>query len=65
MARKLFCEICPLTYAISAHKEILLRNMKDLFSRDRFASSREETPLPNVVKSHTSLLLRRLIKLGH
>ena len=60
MARKLFCEISPLTYAISAEKEILLRRLKDLCSHDRFASRREETPLPNLVKSHTSLLLRRL-----
>jgi len=60
MGRKLFCEISPLSYAVSAQKEILLRHVRDLFSRERFASVREETPLPCLVKSHASLLLRRL-----
>ena len=60
MARKLFCEISPLCYKISLKKEILLRNARDLFSDDRIALSRSREELPNIVKGHTSLLLRRL-----
>ena len=60
MARKLFCELCPLTYAISARKEILLRHVKDLAGRERFAKRRDPAPFPVIVKSHASLLLRRL-----
>ncbi len=60
MARKLFCEISPLCYKISLKKEILLRNTRDLFSNDRIALSRSREELPNIVKGHTSLLLRRL-----
>ena len=61
MARKLFCEISPLTYQISVRKEILLRHLKDLLSRESFARVRDpDAPLPNVVKAHASVLLRRL-----
>ena len=62
MSRKLFCEISPLTYAISLRKEIALRWLKDLVSMEKIARSRasgEET-LPNVVKAHASVLRRRL-----
>ena len=61
MGRKLFCEISPLTYRISLRKEILLRNAYDLiFSRDRIAKTHTAQALPNIVKSHSSVLVRRL-----
>ena len=63
MARRLFCEISPLTYRISMQKEILLRHAKDLFSRETLARDRDpamETHFPNVVKAHASILRRRL-----
>ena len=62
MSRKLFCEISPLTYAISLRKEIALRRLRDLASREKIARSRVsgEEPLPNVVKAHASVLRRRL-----
>ena len=60
MARKLFCEISPLCYKISLRKEILLRNVRDLFSDDKIARNRSSEELPNIVKGHTSLLLRKL-----
>ncbi|MBQ9109528.1 MAG: VanW family protein, partial [Oscillospiraceae bacterium] len=60
MARKLFCEISPTCYKISVEKEILLRHCKDLLHSVSLARQRQSQPLPNLVKSHTSLLARRL-----
>lgn len=39
MKRKLFCEISPLTYRISTKKEILMRKIRDLPLRGKFAGS--------------------------
>ena len=60
MARKLFCEINPFFYQISMKKEHLKRNLKDLCSRERFAREHQAEPLPNTVKGHSSILVRRL-----
>lgn len=60
MGRKLFCEMNPLFYQISLKKERLRRSLRDLRSKDLFASERREEPLPNVVKEHSSILIRRL-----
>ena len=40
MSKKLFCEINPTCYAISVQKEIFLRHIKDLFSKEKLASAR-------------------------
>jgi vancomycin resistance protein VanW len=58
--RKLFCERGPLCYAVSLRKEYLLRWCRDLGSHVRFASSQTGEPLPFIVKSHRSVLLRKL-----
>lgn len=60
MPRKLFCEISPLCYKISVEKEILKRHLRDLLRRERFARTRQEAPLPHIVKGHASVLVRRL-----
>ena len=60
LARKLFCDISPTCYKISEKKEILLRNIKDFFSKEKFAKERWKEELPNIVKSHTSILIRKL-----
>ncbi len=60
MKRKLFCEISPTTYSISVKKEILLRHMKNILSNDKIAKSYSKDELPNIVKSHSSILLRNL-----
>ena len=60
MARKLFCEISPLTYCISTHKEILKRCIRDLLRRPRFARHKSTETLPVTVYSHRSLIRRRL-----
>lgn len=60
MGRKLFCELSPTCYKISVEKEILLRNLKDFFRKDKIAKTKSSEPLPNTVKSHSSVLVRRL-----
>ena len=60
MARKLFCDINPTCYKISVKKETFLRNIKDFLSREKIAKEKSEELLPNVVKSHSSILVRKL-----
>lgn len=60
MGRKLFCEISPTCYRISVEKEILKRKCKDCFSNEHFAVGHVAEALPVIVKSHTSVLVRRL-----
>ena len=58
--RKLFCEISPLTYEISRIKNIVVRNIKDFCSNERFAKEFSDEKLPAVVYKHTSLIRRKL-----
>jgi len=60
MPRKLFCEISPLTYKISTYKCRAVRTLKDLFSRERFAKTKRQEPLPVVIYKHNSLIRRKL-----
>ncbi|MDD6611079.1 MAG: VanW family protein [Clostridiales bacterium] len=60
MGRKLFCQISPTTYKISVQKCRLQRHIKDLFSRQVFASKKTDKPLPIVIYRHKSLIRRRL-----
>lgn len=60
MARKLFCELGPHCYEISLRKEIFLRNVKDFFSNKKFSYNRIDYNLPCIVKSHASVLVRKL-----
>ena len=60
LARKLFCDINPTCYKISVKKETFLRNIKDFFSHEKIAKEKSEELLPNVVKSHSSILVRKL-----
>lgn len=60
MKRKLFCEISPTCYNISIKKEILLRKIKDLISKETISKTKSKQVLPNIVKGHTSILIRKL-----
>lgn len=60
MARKLFCEISPLTYKISLFKECMIRNIKDILSDEKIAKKQISEELPNIVKSNSSILIRKL-----
>ena len=61
MGRKLFCDISPTCYEISLRKEIMRRYIKDFFCREKIAHQRDlKNILPNIVKSHSSILIRKL-----
>lgn len=60
MAKKLFCEISPLTYKISVSKNILIRKISDAFSGISFAKTKSLEKLPVVIYSHNSLIRRVL-----
>ena len=56
--KRLFCEISPFTYAISLQKEIVKRHVKDLLSREVFATTRQREKLPVVVASHQNDMIK-------
>lgn len=61
MSRKLFCQRGAFCYALSLHKEYLLRLLHDAASQERFACALGPDIHPAyVVKSHRSMLLRQL-----
>lgn len=60
MKRRLFCEISPLCYKISLRKEYLLRDLHDLRCADTFATQLDTVPMPVVVKTHSSVIMREL-----
>ncbi len=57
--RKLFCEISPATYAIALQKQIITRHIKNCLSRERFAITRQQEPLPVVVWSESNNMIKR------
>ena len=56
---KNFCDINPFFYAISMYKGILKRNIKDLFSREKFAKTKQEEKLNNVVSEYSSMIIKK------
>lgn len=60
MARKLFCEISPTCYKISVAKEKTKRNILNILNKNKLAKEHIKEELPNIVKSHTSIILRKL-----
>ncbi len=56
---KLFCDINPTTYAISMHKEILKRHIKNLLSKDKLAKTFTDDKLPVVVSQYSCNLIKR------
>lgn len=60
MSRKLFCELGPAAYKISFWKGIVIRNIMDIFSGEKIAAEKSENEFGSIVKSHSSLILRRL-----
>ncbi len=60
MARKLFCEISPLTYKISVFKNIFIRKLSDRLRCTKFAKNHSSEELPVIIYSHKSLIRRVL-----
>lgn len=53
-----FCDINPLTYAISEKKEILRRHIKNARSKERFATQLTDEKLPCVLSHHSNILIK-------
>ncbi len=63
MPRKLFCQRGKLCYRISLVKEWLIRDISDIvrsFSGLKFARRKSDSIMPEIVKGHFSLIMRRL-----
>ena len=60
MKRKLFCEISPMTYAISRRKCIIERSVKNLVHSGSYAKTRQTDSLEYVIYRHNSLIRRKL-----
>ena len=60
MERKLFCEIHPAFYRVSVAKGRALRHLRNLRDHACLATERRDEELPNLVKGHTSIILRKL-----
>lgn len=58
MKKILFCQLCPFTYWLSRRKEILVRNIRDLLSNERFAHSIYSNPLDIIVSEHQNKLIK-------
>lgn len=56
---KNFCDINPFFYAISMYKGILFRKIKDLLSKEKFAKSKKEEMLPNLVYEYNSTIIKK------
>jgi len=57
--KKRFSDISPLCYELSVSKEIFKRNLKDLFSREKIAKKKNSEPLPELVYSFRSNMIKR------
>lgn len=60
MTRKLFCELSPFCYNISVAKEKTKRNLLNMLNSRNLAREHLDKELPNIVKGHTSIILRKL-----
>ena len=60
MGRKLFCELSPLTYAISHQKEIVRRQLRDFGGKTAYAATKSPEELPVLIQKHKSLIRRAL-----
>ena len=53
-----FCDISPATYAISERKEIVKRDVQDARGGERFPDTVNPYPLPNLVSSYNSVIVK-------
>ena len=56
---KNFCDINPFFYSISVYKGIFIRNIKDFFSKEKFAKYKQEDKLPNIVYEYNSTIIKK------
>lgn len=56
---KNFCDMNPFFYAISTYKGILIRKIKDLLSKEKFAKSKQDEKLSNLVYEYNSIIIKK------
>ena len=59
MARKQFGDLHPICYNIAVEKEIFLRHIKNLFSKDPFAKTKSAEKLPALIYEFRSNMIKR------
>ncbi len=59
MGKKLFCEISPLTYAISLRKEIWKRHLKNWLGKEKYAKERSDQRLAVLVSEVHNNMIKR------
>ena len=59
MGKKLFCEISPLTYAISLRKEIWKRRLKNWLGKEKYAKERSDQRLDVMVSEVHNNMIKR------
>lgn len=55
----MFCDISPTCYRIALQKEIIKRHIRNALQHERYADTRQETPLPCLVADCSSHLIKR------
>ena len=60
MAKRLFCEISPLTYRISVSSNIFRRKLKWIANRKQYATRRSTEKMPHLIYQSKSIIRRRL-----
>ena len=56
---KNFCDINPFFWTISTYKGILITNIKDLFSKEKFAKTKQSKKLTNLVYKYSSTIIKK------
>ena len=57
--KKNFSDINPFFWTISTYKGILIRNISDFFSKEKFARTKQKKKLENLVYTHSSTLIKK------
>ncbi len=55
---KNFCDINPFFWTLSRKKGILIRNLKDFFSNQKFAKVKQNEKLENIICEYSSVLIK-------
>ena len=56
---KLFCEINPLCFKISLLKEICKRHIQNILRKEKFAKTKQEEKIPNLISNYSSKLIKK------
>lgn len=56
---KNFCDINPFFWTISTYKGIMIRNIKDFFSKEKFAKTKQSQKLTNLVYEYSTVMIKK------